>query len=281
MTELETPKVGNVSLYTTLTPDGDGYRLNGTKYYTTGTLYSDYVLVRATGSDGGLASAFIPIKRDGIELIDDWDGVGQRLTATGTSRFHNVFVKNQEVIFDTPGVGYGAPYSNTFAQLFLTAVNAGIARAVVNDAAALVRSRKRTFYFAPGQTPTADPILQQTVGQISCGAFAAESVVLVAAAALDEATTVAETGAPNAAASAIEASLAAAKAKVVADEFAIHNGSLLFDVGSASSTKRSANLDRHWRNARTLSSHNPTTYKALAIGNYEVNGNPPPAKGFF
>jgi alkylation response protein AidB-like acyl-CoA dehydrogenase len=45
--------------------------------------------------------------------------------------------------------------------------------------------------------------------------------------------------------------------------------------------KRSHNFDRHWRNARTLSSHNPTTLKARSIGDYEVNGTPLPTKGFF
>jgi alkylation response protein AidB-like acyl-CoA dehydrogenase len=78
-----------------------------------------------------------------------------------------------------------------------------------------------------------------------------------------------------------DAALLAAQAKIIADDLAIRNGSLLFDVGSASSTKRETNLDRHWRNARTLSSHNPTTYQARAIGDYEINGTPLPAKGFF
>ena len=82
-TELETPKVGDVRPNTTLTPDGDDYLLNGTKYYSTGTLYSDYVLVRTADSSGANAAALIPVNREGIELIDDWDGLGQRLTATG------------------------------------------------------------------------------------------------------------------------------------------------------------------------------------------------------
>jgi alkylation response protein AidB-like acyl-CoA dehydrogenase len=58
-------------------------------------------------------------------------------------------------------------------------------------------------------------------------------------------------------------------------------GSLLFDVGGASATKKANNFDRHWRNARTLSSHNPTTYKARSIGQHPISGTPLPAKGFF
>ncbi|UPJ48353.1 acyl-CoA dehydrogenase family protein [Bradyrhizobium sp. 200] len=280
-TELETPKVGDVKPNTTLSSDGDNYLLDGTKYYSTGTLYSDYVLVRTADTSGANAAALIPVNREGVELIDDWDGLGQRLTATGTTHFRNVRVKRQEVVFDAPDAGYGIPYANTFAQLFLTAINAGIARATLRDATALVQSRKRTFYFAPAEVPIFDPLLQQTVGQIASGAFAAETVVLAAAEALDIATDAFEAGAANAGEAAHRAALLSAKAKIVADEFAIRGGSLLFDVGGASATKKVTNFDRHWRNARTLSSHNPTTYKARSIGQYEISGTPLPAKGFF
>jgi alkylation response protein AidB-like acyl-CoA dehydrogenase len=277
-TELGSSQVGDIAPATVVAPDGDGYRLNGTKYYSTGTLYADYVLVRVADDKGAPATTIIPVKRDGIELVDDWDGSGQRLTGSGTTHFHNVRVEAVELIFDQPNIGYGAAYQNTFAQLFLTAINAGIAAAVQRDAAALVRRRARSFYYAPSLTPREDPILQQTVGQIASNAFAAEAIVLAAADALDisgDAPNREDTG------PALEAALASAKAKIVVDELAIRSGSLLFDAGGASATKKSDNLDRHWRNARTLSSHNPVTYKAQAVGAYEVNGTPLPAKGFF
>lgn len=280
-TELDTPKVGNVTPNTTLTADGDDYLLNGTKYYSTGTLYSDYVLVRTADTTGANAAVLIPVNREGIELIDDWDGLGQRLTATGTTHFRNVRVKRQEAVFDAPDAGYGIPYANTFAQLFLTAINAGIARAVLQDAAELVRSRKRTFYYAPSEIPADDPLLQQTVGQIASGAFAAETVVLAAAEALDAATDAFDAGDATAIDAAHKAALLSAKAKIVADELAIRSGNLLFDVGGASATKKATNFDRHWRNARTLASHNPNTFKARSIGQYEISGTPLPAKGFF
>jgi len=280
-TELDTPQVGNIIPNTTFTPEGDDYLLNGTKYYSTGTLYSDYVLVRAADPSGRPGATIIPVKRDGVELIDDWDGLGQRLTATGTTHFRNVRVRHQEIVFDAADVGYGVPYSHTFAQLFLTAIVAGIARAALRDAAALIRSRKRTFYYAPSEVPTDDPVLQQTIGQIASGAFAAETVVLAAAEALDVATDAFDAGAPDATEAAHKAALVSAKAKIVADDFAIRAGSLLFDVGGASATKKATNFDRHWRNARTLSSHNPTTYKARSIGQHVISGTPLPAKGFF
>ena len=55
----------------------------------------------------------------------------------------------------------------------------------------------------------------------------------------------------------------------------------LFDTGGASATASALNLDRHWRNARTVASHSPLDYKAHAAGNYAVNLTAPPASGYF
>ncbi|MDB5653627.1 MAG: acyl-CoA dehydrogenase, partial [Tardiphaga sp.] len=222
-TELGSPQVGDIAPSTVITPDGDGYRLNGTKYYSTGALFADSILVRIADPHGALAATILPVQRDGIELIDDWDGSGQRLTGSGTTHFHNVRVERAEVIFDAPNVGYGAAYANTYAQLFLTAVNAGIIAAALRDATALLRRRGRTFYYAPTQRPVDDPLLLQTIGQISSNAFVAETAVLAAASALDVSAAAAHSDPANTG-PALEAALAAAKAKIVVDELAIRSG---------------------------------------------------------
>ncbi len=278
-TELGTTKVGDVRLNTVLTRDGDGYRLNGTKYYSTGSLYADYILVRAD-YEGNNAALLIPTTRVGVERIDDWDGIGQRLTGTGTTHFRDVRVEDGEVVFDDADTGYGIAYANTFAQLFLTTINAGIARALVDEAVALVKRRGRNFYYAPSERPTDDPLIQQIVGQISSYAFASECAVLAAAEALDTDADARDAGTPSPELAA-QAALHAAQAKIVVDDLTIRSGSLLFDVGGASATQRSVNLDRYWRNARTLASHNPAAHKARAIGDLAINATPLPAKGFF
>jgi alkylation response protein AidB-like acyl-CoA dehydrogenase len=278
--ELDTKQAGSRELKTALTPDGDGYRLSGTKYYSTGSLYSDYVLVRANAPDGAPASAIVPANRDGVELVDDWDGFGQRLTGSGTTILRDVRVERDEIVPDTEGSFYGQAYGSTVPQLLLTAINAGISGAILWDATALVHRRGRSFYHAPSDRPTDDPILQQTIGQIASNAFATEAAVLAAADGLDRLDEVRANGGSEQDA-ALQASLRAAKAKVVVDELTIRSASLLLDVGGASATKQSHNLDRHWRNARTLASHNPGTYKARAIGEHEINGTPLPANGFF
>lgn len=279
-TELGTAKAGGVIGTTTLSRDGDGYRLNGTKYYSTGTLYADFVVVRASDTDGKGLVTLVPTNRDGIERLDDWDGIGQRLTGSGSTHFRNVRVETDEIIFDAPDAGYGIAYSNTFAQLYLTAINAGITDAILRDARALVLRRGRNFYHATAERPADDPLLQQIVGQVASNAFAAESSVLAATDALGADADAKDRGVISHELAA-HAALVAAKAKVVVDELAIKSGSLLFDAGGASAAKRSDNLDRHWRNARTLASHNPVAHKSRSIGDFELNGTPLPALGFF
>ncbi|WP_096595170.1 acyl-CoA dehydrogenase family protein [Calothrix sp. NIES-2098] len=280
-TELELKRAGGGGVANTkLTPDGNGYRLNGTKYYSTGSLYADYLYVRLLTPDGSAATGIIPSHRDGVELIDDWDGFGQRLTGTGTTIFTNVRVEADEVILETDTDKDNLPY-NIVPQLFLTAVNAGIIRNVLRDAISLVHKRPRTFYHAVAEQAADDPLLQQTIGQISANAFAAESIVLAAADALDRLPAAKAQGAESELAAALAASLSASKAKLIVDDLATRSATLLFEVGGASTTKKSSNLDRHWRNARTLASHNPSHFKARAVGDYEINGKPLPPRGFF
>ncbi|MGV2979408.1 acyl-CoA dehydrogenase family protein [Camelimonas sp. ID_303_24] len=283
MTEQGAGKVGGgVSTYATaLTPDGAGFRLNGRKFYSTGALFSDILLVRAAGPDGRNLSVLLPTRRDGVELVDDWDGAGQRLTGSGSTVLHNVRVEADEVLPDEPGSGFGLPYSNTLAQLLVTAIVAGILRNVATDAGDLVRSRRdRNFYYSSAERPEDDPLLQEVVGRIGADAWTAETLILAAADAHDALSGARVRGEPDEEL-AHHAAVLTARAKLVVDELTLRSATRLFDVGGASATQRGKNLDRHWRNARTLASHNPTTLKAQALGAWELTGTPLPKLGFF
>jgi alkylation response protein AidB-like acyl-CoA dehydrogenase len=274
-----------VGLYfdTTITPDpsGKGYRVNGKKYYSTGSLFSTYTAIFASTAAGNVAAAVIPIDREGLKLQDDWDGFGQRLTGTGSTLLDNVFVAEDEFEeFGNPDEAQPPTYQYAFLQLYLQAVAAGILRAVRNDAVALVRRRKRNFSHAQAQEPKADPQILQVVGEIAADAFAAEAIVLRAADVIEEAAHSVRDGLPDKA-GAERAQVAAAQAKVAIDRFAHETASRLFDAGGASATQAVYNLDRHWRNARTASTHNPTFAKATAIGDFFVNGKAPPLNGYF
>jgi alkylation response protein AidB-like acyl-CoA dehydrogenase len=264
---------------TTLTPSpGGGHRLRGTKYYSTGSLYADRISVMARRPDDSVVAAVVPVDREGVRLEDDWDGMGQRLTASGTSRFDDVVVHDDELL--PTAIGDDSAPRSAFLQLYLVAVMAGIVANVATDAAELARRRTRTFSHGSGELPAGDPLIQQVVGQISSNAFAAEAVVLAAADALDDVAASGPLGQPDPDAL-HEASLRAARAQVVVAGLAPRSAELLFDAGGASATSRELNLDRHWRNARTLASHNPAMYKARAIGDLLVNGERLPANGFF
>jgi alkylation response protein AidB-like acyl-CoA dehydrogenase len=280
-TELNRPTTGGTyPLATTLTPDGSGWRLRGTKYYSTGSLYADLILIKATAPGDIGVTVIVPTKRDGVERIDDWDGIGQRVTGTGTTNLHDVRVEPHEVDIDRDNPPGLLPYISTIAQLFVTAVVAGTARASLRDAKALLIGRGRNFYFAPSAVASEDPILQEAIGRLSANAFAAEHAVLAAAEHLAQAEQARRDGGPFEEL-AHEAALAAAKAKIIADELALRSGTALFDVGGASAATARANLDRHWRNARTLATHNPASYKAQAVGAWEVAGTRLPNLGFF
>jgi len=274
-----------VGLYfdTAFTPDpSGGYRLNGAKYYSTGTLYSDYTQIWAAAPDGRIAGAVIPIDRDGVTIEDDWDGFGQRLTATGTTRLSDVHVAESEY-FDLgePDGEQPPTYNGAFLQLYLQAVTAGVLRSVRNDAVALAKRRARNFsHAAVPQTPSDDRQVLQVVGEIAANAFAAEAIVLIAAEHLQEAYDSVVDGAPTPEA-AEAAQLAAAEAKVAVDSFSYATAAKLFDVGGASATQSIYNLDRHWRNVRTISTHNPTFLKSSAIGDNLANGASFPANAYF
>jgi alkylation response protein AidB-like acyl-CoA dehydrogenase len=265
----------------TLDPDG-GYRLNGAKYYSTGSLYSDYTQIWAAAPDNRIAGAVIPVDREGLVIEDDWDGFGQRLTGTGTTRLTNVHVDESEY-FDLgePDGPQPPSYYGAFLQLYLQAVTAGVLRSVRNDAVALAKRRSRNFSHATTpQAPAEDRQLLQVVGEIAADAFAAEAIVLFAAERIQDAFDSVVDGEPTAE-SAEAAQLAAAEAKVAVDRFSYATATKLFDVGGASATQSIYNLDRHWRNARTISTHNPTFLKASAIGGHIVNGESFPANAYF
>ncbi|ASR01702.1 acyl-CoA dehydrogenase family protein [Gordonia rubripertincta] len=274
-------KAGAIDLpyKTTVTQTADGLRLNGTKHYTTGSLYMDWLIVGVTDVDGGQAEVIIPTDRAGIRLDNDWDGFGQRYTGSGTVTFDDVVIGDGD--YFTKGRNHRdvLPYRSTFFHIQLSAMIAGILRRVARDAVDHVQHKARPFYHAVSDIPAEDPIVQYSVGLLHSQAFAAESIVLAAGAALSEAYDAHGTEAEPALS--LRASLLNAQAKVVIDDIANRAASELFDVGGGSLVRRSAHLDRHWRNIRTIAAHNPKTLKAVAVGRYAINGTPLPNQGFF
>lgn len=275
-------RVGTPHLDTVLSPDGaGGYRLDGVKFYTTGTLFSDWVNVQALDPNGESYRVTIPVDRDGVTVTDDWDGFGQRLTATGTTRFAGAAVNASEAQrIGARDVETQPTYIGAFYQLYLQALTAGILAAIQSDAVALTRRRERNFSHARDPLPADDPQVLQVVGEIAADAFTARALVLTAAQVLQDAADDKVDGMFNPD-SAHRAQIAAAQVKVAVDRFAAATAARLLDAGGASATQVRYGHDRHWRNIRTISTHNPTFLKATAIGSSLVNGTPPPQNGYF
>ena len=266
---------------------GAAWTLTGTKYDATGSIFSSHTRVSAAvvRADGSLAPgrgfAVVPVDAPGVSLEDDWDGFGQRLTGTGTAVFEDVAVDPRDVLERIPG-SPEAMHEAAWFQLILLAVLAGIARAARDDAAARVAARVRTFNTGLGVPFREDPLIQEAVGRIAAKASAAEAVVLAAADALDASLAAgAATGAdrwgftgpvPPAFA---EAELAVEHAQITVPELALGAAQELFLTGGASDTSVAKGLDRHWRNAQTVATHNPIAFRARAVGDYWINGTLP------
>ena len=247
--------------------------LNGAKYYTTGSLFADWIDVGASNAEGEGISVAVRRHAEGVDVVDDWDGFGQMLTASGTTTFRDVLVEPQDIVIDDERFRY----SSAFYQLVHLATLAGIGRAITADVATAVAERRRTYTHAAAGRSSDDPQVLQVVGRIRAAAYAAGAITLQAAASLQRAFDAhfLDDAEAEEKANAV-AELEAAQAQTVVSDLILDASTLLFDALSASATKKPAGLDRHWRNARTLASHNPRIYKHRIIGDFAVNGTPPP-----
>jgi SfnB family sulfur acquisition oxidoreductase len=252
-------------------PDGS-YVLTGVKHYSTGALFADWIPVLARAEDDKLHVAYVPADAPGLEVIDDWDGLGQRTTASGTVRLAGVPVPRDRVLphhltFEGPQL-HGA-----VAQLLHAAIDTGIAAGALAEAVAFVRTKSRPWFESGAESAAEDPLLIQRIGELALQTKASEALLREAARAIDTA------GAGLTDDTAAEASIAVASAKVHAAQAAVDVASGLFEVSGTRSALGFLNLHRHWRDARTHTLHDPPRWKLQHIGRYVLNGTRPPRHG--
>jgi alkylation response protein AidB-like acyl-CoA dehydrogenase len=265
----------NGSISARIVRDGEHFRACGSKYYSTGSLYADWISAVALDENDQPVSFILPRDRQGLELLDDFDAMGQRLTASGTTHLHDVQVLASEIRTRTVEEGKRTIVT-PFLQVFLAAVQAGIARNALNDAVTFAKEHARPIKHSSATRSVDDPYVELSVGDVSARAFTAEAVVLHAADSIDRAW-----AADLDAVAVDQAAVDVAQAQYIAAESALKAAELVFDVGGASTTGRAHNLDRHWRNARTVANHNPRHWKAAAVGAWQLKGTPPPTSGLF
>jgi SfnB family sulfur acquisition oxidoreductase len=257
---------------TTVVRKGDGYVLNGQKFYSTGTLFAHWIVVVAKDEDGRPTLVFVERDTPGLTIIDDWNGFGQRTTGSGTTRFDHIPVAPFAVIphqdvFDRP-----TPMG-PFAQIIHAAIDAGIARAALADAIGFTRRYARPWFETKYEHGYEDPHVIAAIGDLAIRVEASNALLRRAARYLDAATANPTDG------TVAEASIAVAEAKALSTEVSVHVASKLFELTGSRSTLPEYGFDRHWRNARTHTLHDPVRYKYVNVGNYFLNGVKPPRHG--
>lgn len=252
-------------------------RLNGRKYYATGALTADWIAVSALNERNRLTLVFVEREAEGVTLDEEWDVMGQRATVSGGVRFEDVAIDPQLVI-DYAGCFEVPQQLGARAQLYHAAIQVGIAGGALRDARAFVATKARPFFEAAragwGAQAVDDPHTIHRAGRLATHVAAAQALLAESARTLDAVGLV-----PADAEAAARGSLAVARAKSFASEVAVQVASDLFALTGASAADARHDLDRHWRNARTHASHDPTDWKYHHIGNYLLSGTLPPNHG--
>ncbi|AZC54463.1 SfnB family sulfur acquisition oxidoreductase [Pseudomonas chlororaphis] len=250
----------------------DGYRINGRKFYSTGAIYAQRIPTSVVDEHGVQQLAFVPADSQGLNVIDDWSGFGQRTTGSGSVVFEDVFVAAEDVI----------PFQSAFerpttvgplAQILHAAIDTGIARAAYEDALHFVHTKTRPWIDSGNDKATEDPLTLKSFGHLSIRLHATEALLERSGEFLDAAQ--AEPNTETVAA----ASIAVAEARAISTEISLAAGSTLFELAGSQATLAEHGLDRHWRNARVHTLHDPVRWKYHAVGNYYLNETNPPLRG--
>lgn len=243
--------------------------INGQKFFATGALLAHWIPVVAVSDEGKPFAALVPQHTPGLTIVNDWSGFGQRTTVSGSVLLDNVQVDLKYVVpiyqaFERPTA------AGAISQFIQSAIDAGIARGAINETIAYVRQHARPWIDSGLEQAVQDPYTIANIGELKIKLRAAEAVLALAGEAIDRAleNPTEETVS--------EATLITAESKVLTTEIALLAANKLFELSGTRSTLSELNLDRHWRNARTHTLHDPVRWKFNIVGNYYLNDVPPP-----
>jgi len=270
VTEIGAVTVGDVR--TKLKKTDKGLAITGSKYYTTGSIFAEWIDTWCADPEGVEVAAIVSTKSALVTISDDWTGFGQRLTGSGTAVFAQAPVDPEHVY---PWADR-FPFQTALYQLILVAVSAGIARASVNEAVHQVQTRARTFSHGNTDQVRNDPQILESIGRLSASATSAQALVVYAAEALQQSADARGADAQTVTSLKAEGEILSAEAQIVATRVSLEASTYLFEGLGASATDTKYLLDRHWRNARTVATHNPVPFKARIVGDWLVNDAEPP-----
>ncbi|SDP54555.1 sulfur acquisition oxidoreductase, SfnB family [Rhodoferax sp. OV413] len=256
----------NVAAFeTTFKIEGDTAVVNGQKFYTTGALLAHIVpIVTVDPLEGKGYLAFADRNADGLTVLNDWSSFGQRTTASGSIQIVDVRVPLSRLV---PVAAFDRPTAaGAISQIIQAAIDGGIAAGAIAETIAFVKNRSRPWIDSGKETAAEDPFTISAIGDLTLRLHAAEALLERAGRAIDLALAEPNEATVNA------ATLATAEAKVLTTEAAIAATNKLFELAGTRSTLAEHNLDRHWRNARVHTLHDPVRWKYYHLGNYHLNG---------
>lgn len=251
---------------------GEGYVVRGRKFYSTGAIFAHQIPVAAIDEDGLRVSAIVQAGAPGLQVIDDWSGFGQRTTASGTVVLEDVALDELHVIRSHKALAEPTAHG-PLSQIIQAAIDLGIADAAIADTIHHVKHHARAWRDSGQKEASADPHTIAQIGDIKLRQAAAAALLAQAANTVERAR-----HAPSAE-SVAQASVDVAQAKILSTELALLASSRLFELAGTRATLSQHQLDRHWRNARTHTTHDPVRWKYHVIGDYYLNDTLPPRHG--
>ncbi|MGC0269462.1 acyl-CoA dehydrogenase family protein [Glutamicibacter soli] len=254
-----------------LTREGDGYRLNGAKRFSTGSGVGEVIVVNAEVEGSGELLAFVvPREAEGLRIVDDWDYLGQRLSASNSLVYRNVRIEPSDVlgpVTDEPVATLPTPgIQLAFANFYL-----GIAEGALARGRQILLGRTNAWFLSQAETYSQDVVFQRTVGELKARTAAVAALAEKLGRRFDQVLGGAVSQPQRA-----ELAVAIAELKVVSTEAGVDVANRIFEVTGSSSTKSDVGLDLFWRNVRTHSLHDPVDYKKIEVGAYFLRGESQP-----
>lgn len=250
-----------------------GYLLNGAKLFCSGSGGSDYLMVFAVleGAPSlmeGVTILMVPTNQAGVVQNNDWDNMGQRQTASQSITFNDVFVPLEDALGE-PGVILKLQPSMwaLYYQSAFCALHTGMAEGALAAAIDYVRNQTRPWIPSGIQNAVEDPYIQRTIGRMQAQVSALRTLVNRA----NEAVILVERGMLDRG----EGAIRVAEAKIFSTEVALEVSTKLFQVCGARASANKYGLDRFWRNARTMTLHDPVDWKCQEVGAFLLTDTPP------
>ncbi|MCX5960960.1 MAG: acyl-CoA dehydrogenase family protein [Cyanobacteria bacterium] len=261
-----------------LVADGGDYRLQGDKRFCSGSHDAEILPVGAVDSaSGDLVVVVVPAEREGIRLHNDWEAIGQRQTDSGSVRFEAVRVFHQEVLGRrSAGASPFQTIRACLTQLNLAHIFVGIAEGSLEEARRCLLGEADLGAAAPS-CRSGDPHVIQLFGELWLQLEAATALLEQAALPLQRAW---ERGPALTHEERAHCAVKIAAAKVAAARAGLEITSRVFELVGARGVSSSLGLDRHWRNLRTLSLHDPDSRKIESLGAWGLHGQLP-EPGFY